>query len=85
MRYHSYEHTDDWLALEEHGVEFFDLILSSHDTYKVKDSEINPGDKIAGLYFRLANERMDHEKEVTQFDEYLDSIAGLWEVLLILA
>ena len=57
FRFNDYETTDKWYQMTEDNHEFFDLIESSLDSYKVKDSEINPGDKIAGLYFRISEER----------------------------
>ena len=61
------------------------MTFYNHDEIDLPDSDPEDLDtKIAELYFRLDVTIKDHVREVTQIDEFLDSVAGIFDLLMLI-
>jgi hypothetical protein len=70
---------DNWLpnpyATE---FEFWDMIHFNTDTMSVTD-EYN---RIAGLYFRIYENRLMHDREVYQLIDFMGDVGGIKDILM---
>ena len=88
FRKNVYETKDSFIHGISKETSFYELIEGKQNLYYLKPDEIKDN-QIAEYNFVLDKKLQEHEREVTQpnqthLDDYLDSIAGLYDLILLI-
>ena len=80
FRRNEFHRQDKWYFPQEENNVFYDMISYGQNEFNIPPEEM-ADTTIATINLRLDVTMVEHTREVVQIDSYLESVAGLWELL----